>query len=396
MINNSVSFNDQRIAVNPVFSKSKKDENIIGNLSGKASVLKQKFIRNPKDTTCLELVLRCYILIDSLVSFSRKSMDTEKSRLTLAEDNHELYESAIECAYQMYQLKNDKQYIELAFRFFEKNKYLLLLEKLKMAEAANKTGIPDSLIEMERKLNVELKLAQDKLADEQNNKHADNTKVLSLNAKVFKIVREIENLGTVFEKNYPNYYKVKYLETSIQLENLQALAQQKAMNIIQYFWGPNSIYVISVSGHDMNFTKIKNSPEFWETLNSFIALLHNPDVTSQEKFRTYSEGSLNLYEQVLKPALEPLMCNNRQIKNLTIIPDGLLTKLSFEALTTNDAKVTGIDYKNLPYLVYQFNIQYAYSSSILLDNSKADRSRNVNKLLGFGYSGLTRLTDPSN
>jgi CHAT domain-containing protein len=295
----------------------------------------------------------------------------------------------------MHQLKNEKKYIEQAFRFFEKNKYLLLLEKLKMAEAANKTGIPDSLLEMERKLNVELKLAQDKLDDEQNNKRADNSKVLSLNAKVFKIVREIENMGTVFEKNYPNYFKVKYLETSIQLENLQVLAQQKEMNIIQYFWGTSSIYVISTSRDDVKFTKIKNNPEFGDNLNNFIALLQSPNVTSPEKFRAYSNVSHNLYEQVLQPALEPIMNNNKQIKNLTVIPDGLLTKLSFEVLTTSHFKATGIDYKNLPYLVYQFNIQYAYSSSILLDNSKADRSRNVNKLLGFSYSDLTRLPDPS-
>ncbi len=389
IINNSVSFNDPHITVNPLFSISKKDGNIIGNLSGKASVLRQKFIGNPKDTTSLELALKCYTLIDSLVSFSRKSIETEKSRLTLAEDNHELYENAIECAYQMYQLKKEKQYIEQAFRFFEKNKYLLLLEKLKMAEAANKTGIPDSLIETERKLNVELKLAQDKLADEQNNKHIDNAKILSLNAKVFKIVREIENLGAVFEKSYPNYFKVKYLETNIQLENLQALAQQKAMNIIQYFWGTNSIYVISVSGHDVNFTKFKNTPELRESLNNFIALLHKPDVTSMEKFRAYSEGAHSLYKKVLQPALEPLTHNNKQINDLTIIPDGLLTKLSFEVLTTLDFKTAGIDYKKLPYLIYQFNIQYGYSSSILIENSNTHRSRSINKLLGFGYAGLS-------
>jgi len=77
LISGSDEFNNINVAVNPSFSQSKNNDNLIEYLACKASVLKKKFISNPKDTFSIALSLKCYELLDSLVAFSRKAMDTE-------------------------------------------------------------------------------------------------------------------------------------------------------------------------------------------------------------------------------------------------------------------------------------------------------------------------------
>jgi len=395
LISGSDEFNNINVAVNPSFSQSKNNDNLIEYLACKASVLKKKFISNPKDTFSIALSLKCYELLDSLVAFSRKAMDTEKSRLSFSVSSHELYEEAIESAYLMYQLTNQKQYIQHAFHFFEKNKYLILLEKLNMAEAVNKAGIPDSIAEMEQNLNSELKFVQDQLADELNKKNADSVKIQSLNTKVFKTIRQIEYLHGILEKEYPNYFRIKYPDTTIHLENLQAYSLKEKMNIVQYFWGEKSIYMISVSGNRVNFIRLSNDRELRDCLTHFISLLHEANVTSAEKFKEYSDISYYLYERIIKPTLIMAKPNGIGVRKITIIPDGLFAKLSFETLTTSVSNSAKIDYKTCHYLVYQYNIQYAYSSNILIGHSNANRTRYINQLLGFGYSGPNPSIDRS-
>jgi CHAT domain-containing protein len=393
LISSVVDFNNLSLKANPIFIQSKTNEPIIGFVTNKASALQKKFIDDPSDTSSIALSMKCYILLDSLVSSSRKSMDTEKSKLTFTVSRHYLYEEAIEDAYLMYQLKKRKQYIQEAFQLFEKNKYLLLLEKLKMAEAANKAGIPDSLAILERNLSAELKFAQDQLSDEQHKINANSSKIQSLNKKVFETVRLIESLHQIFEKEYPNYFQIRYQDRTVCLENVQTYCAKMNMQVLQYFWGKKSVYILGISEDEVNFTKVPNSEELRKNVTGFISLLHEANVISNKKFRDYSDRAIYLYEQIMKPALMTSTLNKNSLKNLTVIPDGPLAKLPFEAFTTSVSSSSKIDYKNLSFLIHQYNIQYAYSSNILLGNSNASHTRYIKKLLGFGYSGQTGSTD---
>ena len=67
-------------------------------------------------------------------------------------------------------------------------------------------------------------------------------------------------------------------------------------------------------------------------------------------------------------------------KNIIIVPDGLFSFLPFDALITEETAIT--NFEKLPYLIHKTNLSYAYSTSILLNGSKAI-NRKKDKLLGF-------------
>lgn len=383
IISGTKDFVSQDIHNNPTFAQCTLNNDLIGYLNFKAFVLKDKY-ELYQDSSLLRISLGCYDLLDSLVSYSRKSMDTESSKLSFTIKSNELYEDAIECAYQLYQLHKKDHDIRKAFQFFERNKYLLLLEKLKVAEATNKAGIPDSLVEADKKLNADLQSAQDKLNAEQSKDRKNALFIQSMNNKIFGLTRRLEELHGVFEKKYPNYFNIRYQDAAVQMEVLQHYLKTRNSNIIQYFWGKRAIYTIYISGDNLKFIKVSNDVEFNDCLTKTIALMHEVNFSSREKFREYYTNSLKLYELLIKPFLQETKSLERS--NLIIVPDGLLSKLSLDALVTSKPKSNRFSYKNLDYLIYHQNITYAYSSSILLNSHQAAAQRTATNFLGFGYS----------
>jgi CHAT domain-containing protein len=384
LIAGSERFNSHDLNMNPLVSESKQNPILIEYLANKASVLKQKFTDNSQNTSFLVESLICYELADSLVSYSRKTMETEESKLSISINSNELYENAIDCAYQLYEVTRNDDYITQAFRFFEKNKYLLLLENLQSAEAAHKAGIPDSLVESERNLNVELKYSKGKLDEEQHKNNLNISRLQKINERVFTLMRKLERLYNVMAQKYPNYYRIKYQEPNIRLADLEAWSKEKKTSIIQYFWGQHSVYSISVDRNHISFWKIKNDTIIRNYLGRYIQLSHEVNLNFREKYLEYSIKAQYLYGLLLKGKIRP---DGSNPGHLIIIPDGLLTKLSFEALVASPPKSTKFSYRNLDYLIYHCDVHYAYSSNILLSYHTGERKRYVDKVLGFGYSG---------
>lgn len=387
IISGSREFKDLNIYSIPLLSQSTTNIELIEYLALKASVLKRKYRNTPTDNSYLFASLKCYELLDSLISFSRRSMDTEESKLSFTTSRNELYGDAIDCTFTLYQLKKDNLYIQKAFRFFEKNKYLLLLEKLKMAEAGSKAGVPDSLVESERNLNSELKFAQDKLAEEQSKKGANVIQIQALNARIFGLMRKIEKLHRIFEQQYPHYFEIKYHDINLTLDDLLQYSSRKNSDVIQYFWGEKFVYVISTAGNQLNFFRISNTPEFRDSLVSLITMMQEVNLTSGDKFKDYVSKANHFYNLLIKPAFVNNSVAEQELHRIIIIPDGLLSGLSFEALITKISNPLKFSYKKLPYMISQYDLAYAYSSTILLGNPGSSRRSRSNKLLGFGYSG---------
>ena len=61
-------------------------------------------------------------------------------------------------------------------------------------------------------------------------------------------------------------------------------------------------------------------------------------------------------------------------KSLIIIPDGILATIPFEALLTDIPENDKIDYRNLPYLIREYPIDYAYSATLLFSECFAKKS----------------------
>lgn len=378
-------FNSYDPAKNPTFGECKDIPEFYDFLGGKVLVLMRKYRLNHEDTASLRLSFLCYKLQDSLVTYSRKAMQAEDSKLLISDRNKTFYEDAIECSYQLYQLTGKLAYIDQAFLYVEKNKYQLLLENLKAAEVESKLNIPDSLVEAEKKLNIELKYLQNQIALEQQKKDKNPEKIKKISDRSFSLVRKLENLHNTMVQLYPRYYELKYQEPHWQISDLITYSRKHHTAIVHYFWGNEALYIISTFSNKVNFTKISFDHNLPEQVNLFVHLLHETNYSLQGKSREYANKSKNLLDTLVNLPLKGLMKNQEFPGNMVIIPDGLLSKISFEALVTSIPNLPRFSFPNLDYLIYHSNVEYAYSFNILA-NEKKDGPREVHNMLCFGYS----------
>jgi Uncharacterized protein conserved in bacteria len=378
-------FNSYDPSKNPTFKECKDIPDFYEFLGGKVLVLMRKYRLNHQDTASLRLSFLCYKLQDSLITNSRRAMQAEDSKLLISDRNKTFYEDAIECSYQLYQLTAKEEYINQAFLYVEKNKYRLLLENLKTAEAESKLNIPDSLVETEKKLNIELKYLQNQIAEEQLKKDKNPGKIKKISDRSFALVRKLEQLHNILEQRYPRYYEMKYQEPHTLISDLKAYSVKHNTAVVQYFWGNDAMYVISAFRNKVNFSKISFDHNLPEQVNRFIHLLHETNFSLNGKSREYANKSKNLLDTLVNLPLKGLAKDQEFPENMIIIPDGLLSKISFEALVTSVPNLTRFSFPNLDYLIYHSNVEYAYSFNILA-NEKKGGSREVHNMLCFGYS----------
>lgn len=98
----------------------------------------------------------------------------------------------------------------------------------------------------------------------------------------------------------------------------------------------------------------------------------------QSKERLYTENAYQLYKILIEP-IKTKIAN----KNLIIIPDGILGYIPFETLITEKAGNNNKDYKQLSYLIKDYQIMYDYSSTLLYENMISGKSKRNSHYIGF-------------
>ena len=90
----------------------------------------------------------------------------------------------------------------------------------------------------------------------------------------------------------------------------------------------------------------------------------------------YSLMTSRIYHQLFQPVINK--------KKIIVIPDGALNLIPVEALVVNH-QPEKLTFKNLDYLIYDHEITYAYSSSILFHKTM-DNTNEIKNVLAFSYS----------
>jgi CHAT domain-containing protein len=96
----------------------------------------------------------------------------------------------------------------------------------------------------------------------------------------------------------------------------------------------------------------------------------------KEDIKKYSDASSVVYKNLFGPFIEK--------NNLIIIPDGLLSVISADALVVTP-KNTATSYNNLDYAIFHHNISYAYSTSIYC-KGRGIKKNKIENVLAFSYS----------
>jgi len=363
IIANLPDFNNESIAINPTQFNFYNGTQLLYSLMYKAQALESRHLGKTLKVADLQLALSALQTSDTLIDKIRQQTTYESDKIALGAVANEIYASGVRVSHMLSDVSflHRTQYRELSFYFAEKSKAAVLQEAISDANAKSFANIPAELLEEEKSLKSALALVNQKLAQkptEEEEKYLRET-AFELNQVYTQFVAQLE-------KQFPDYFNLKFNSAAPTIKQLQALLDAKTA-LISYFIDEENarIYTFLIT-HKRYEVKDQSLPAEYD---KYISGFRNSMFFSNAEVFTLS--SRNLY-RLLIPAGIP-----SSINNLVFLPSGRMSVVPFEALLTQPVKVASTPFGKLPYLVKKFNIRYELSAGLLLQKSVNEKKSGI-------------------
>ena len=334
--------------------------------SGKANVYKKWYIQTGQDSL-LQASRYFYQLAESGIKNQLQKDNFTLDQKKVMADAVRDFENAINAELLFINSnKNNPTTLERAWQYSESMHNFLLFSACIESNARHFAGIPDEELKKDSLIQIQitnLQIERKSLLEEQKIGLTD-TLVLTQNALLYAKEKEQNNLRDYFNKNYPDYSKLKYQLQSSSIEKTQ-MGLSSNQTLLEYFTGDSSIFIFVVQKNNSKLIEINlDFPlnDWVQSLVDGITTYHTSSQKNAELYKKtvyqYAEAAFNLNSKLIKPVSEFLT------SELIIVPDGVLANLPFEALLTGVPKDLS-NFKTYPYLINTHAIQYAYSATML-------------------------------
>ena len=324
------------------FSKVDKEPLFFNFLNAKIRFFKWEFknTSNPSYKDSLTLIHNSRITYSD---YRQDKLFRNNDRTFIVSSNFNNYEDALSFAYEE---KNTK----IAFQLSEKVKSGVLLQGIKNSNLNLSSLLPDSLTHILSK--YETKIAElEKLKFNKKVSKENELTLITLN-------EQKDSLTAHIKINHPEYYQLKNSHKIVDIRNIQqSLKNEQA--ILEYFVGESNIYLFLITKTNFKTIRIKNDFPLDEWVQSMregiYGYWNHPFASDQEMIKAnknYLEHAYLLYKKLWAPIAKDLP------KRVTIVPDGSLNFIPFDALLTQQINATS-------YLLKQHQISYAHSATLL-------------------------------
>ena len=333
--------------------------------------------------TNLEEALNYYEIIGELIQRARMEISGDESKIQLTKLQYETFAKTIETAYLAYEIDHEEKHLLLAFNNSEQIKSSAVFDKISNDLAQENSLIPDSLLELESKLNNTISIYNEKIFEENSNASPDSSLLSEYSNKVFEANRRRDELNRMLEEEYPDYYNLKYSKSLLSVDEIQNMLGKKDA-ILEYVLNESDslseLYTFVISKDKQLFTRQEINPQMANSMEYIFNFMTSPNYifTRNEDAIEFCLSAHSMYQLLIQP-FESELAN----KNLTIIPDGKLNYIAFDGLLKSLPDTSKlIDFSQLAYLVRDFNVNYANSANILMSNKKQKRHLQ-NEVLAF-------------
>ncbi len=358
--------------LNPVLKNYTNVNRLLISLEGKADAFKALYAKDSL-YNFIKAAYEDYILCDSVIIEARKTVIKKEDKIILGNNSRKIYEQAVitsmELSYASANTKDQKKYKEQAFIFAEKNKAAVLSDAVTASDAESFSGIPKAVLEKEKHFKTEIAAYEKSVALATSKDEIDY-----LNQKLFDLNDELRDFNKQIESQYPKYFESKYKTEQINVRDIQrTLDNESALR--SYFIGDDYILVFTISKDDLTVSFSQKPNDLYNQIKEF-----NTNITSgyASSFPKYLKSANDIYK-LLFPDQIP-----ENISKLTVIPDGVINLIPFEALITETYKGDVNDFKSYPFLINKYEINYEYSAGLYLksENNK-NNTHNTTDWLGI-------------
>ncbi len=319
----------------------------------KTEILISLYEKN-KSFKLLEEVIMIAKSTDHLISLILNNNSENKTKSLWREEASEVYTSAV-LASQLLGKNSD------AFYFMERNRSLLLIEAIN--KNIRNEILPYNVLRIDNKLHKKIYALENLISRE---KSKEST--VKLEDSLFLVKKNYDRFIDSVKRIYPKSFKNNLRIEQVSLEKTQKNLNKNSVIVSYLYHSINKVddrlLVMVISKNNIKTFTIKKIKEVSSYIKKYSQLVSNPLYTKEEQSK-FREVSFNLF-QILFPneEIREVIKN----KNLTIIPDGNLHNIPFDALIVDENKSN--------YLIENAVINYAYSMSFLINNTQVKRTSN--------------------
>lgn len=389
LVANSSSFNSSDIYHNPkpdsVFSKL----HLLSSLKKKAEALTLLYNQN-QNQKLLNLSLETIDLSLKTIKSVRNEYLSQESKLFISENEKEFYLKGIDNMLLLYELTSKNAYLEKAYQYSRESKAVVLMSEINQQDALQKI-LPDSLYIQQLDIQQKIKSLKKLVVDEHQKKEPDENKISRWSSSSFQLNNEYERLFKYINKHYPSFEKINNKLKITPLKYLQDKLEDEEV-LIEYSYSANQLYTFTLSKDKLSYHKQPLDSSFNKRLDKYRAVMStgSSTISTVKDFNIYYQNLHELYEVLLGHV------DLTKIKNIIIVPDEKLSYVAFDALVDKFEPYKAINYSKPSYLLYNYNISYAYSS-ILLQGQNLKQSSNYIHAFAPSYitdnTGLSRNTN---
>ncbi|MDP3003127.1 MAG: CHAT domain-containing protein, partial [Bacteroidales bacterium] len=361
---------------NPDIETIKPDRKSLKILKTKYKILWDIYRKSPDQKT-LEAASGTSELIVSLLEKVRINISEEESRLVLGDRYRYSYLNSIRYFNLLYNKTADQQFLEKAFEYSEKSKVAGLLTSTRELKAAQ-FHIPSDIADFEKRLQRDISLFNARIAEESVREEPDTMLINKWNENLLETTRLRDSLILVFARQYPDYYAIKYNTQVAKLKDIPEIIGRN-VNYINYVISDTILYILVANRKHRQLLAVTVDSSFYGNIRQFRNLLSIPSPSDNAKiaFRKYQSIGYELYKTLIYPVVPYLISDQ-----LIISPDNILSYLPFEAIPTAPDSGERILYRELAYLMNDFDISYTYSATFMAESVRKEYSIG-NKVIAF-------------
>ncbi len=287
-------------------------------------------------------------LADSLLVKIRFSRSNKADQLALGLLAKDIYEVATAvCLLIADNVPQTKKYQKMAFYYAERSKAAVLLAAIAETQAKSFAGIPEDVLGQERELKSSIAILEKKL-NEKHSKDLEN----QLKEELFRRNRSYESFVKKLEKDYPDYYDLKYNIQTVSAEEVQAILPP-GKGLVSYFFNNTKkrvyVFLITQKGFKVRDVPIREGCE--------LALAGIRNALEYQAVEIFSKSSSMLYKLLIEP-----LGNIKTIKHLVFVPEGRLGTIPFETFVKKPFKKAN----DVRYLIESHAISYTFSATLFV------------------------------
>ncbi len=376
-------FNDAKQIWETVFGPQ--SQNAAAADAGLANAYQKRYLQTGQANLLQKARYYYRLAFKAIDESMREETYSEGQKKVLAESVSN-FENAINAEVQYLKTQPNNQIaLEKSWQLSESMHSYLLFASTQEANARHFAGIPDAELSRDSALRsniTALELKRRSLIERQGLNLSDSL-VLTVSVQISAQKEEAQLLKAYFEKNHPNYFRLKYqLETSSIEKTQQLLSPQQTL--LEYFTGDSSIFVFVVQHEGSRLVKLpRDFPlALWvqhlrEGISGYHTATQKTTALYQKTVLQYADAAQKLYQKLFAPIAQFLT------PELIVVPGDGFADLPFEALLSAAPKDLS-NFNTYPFLLRSHTVQYAYSATMLHQMSTLQHPQNPTEgLLAF-------------